>query len=212
VAVVGQLWPRSLHGGVAFERFTPEGPMALLPEADHYGFVWTTTPAQGEALLALPDAEFMAALEQRLGACLPGNGSPEHRFVRVAERRSFPLALEYVGRVVAERIALLGNAAQALHPVAGQGFNLGVRDAYELAQELLATPREEIGARERLARYARRRQPDRVAGIAFTHGLLGIFGVDTPWLSWPRGLALTLLDALPPAKRIFTRAMLFGVR
>jgi 2-octaprenyl-6-methoxyphenol hydroxylase len=212
VAVVGQLWPRSPHGGVAFERFTPEGPMALLPEADHYGFVWTTTPAQGEALLALPDAEFMAALEQRLGACLPGNGSPEHRFVRVAERRSFPLALEYVGRVVAERIALLGNAAQALHPVAGQGFNLGVRDAYELAQELLATPREEIGARERLARYARRRQPDRVAGIAFTHGLLGIFGVDTPWLSWPRGLALTLLDALPPAKRIFTRAMLFGVR
>jgi 2-polyprenyl-6-methoxyphenol hydroxylase-like FAD-dependent oxidoreductase len=62
--------------------------MALLPEADHYGFVWTTTPAQGEALLALPDAEFTAALERRLGACLPGNGSPEDSFVRVAERRA----------------------------------------------------------------------------------------------------------------------------
>ena len=211
VALVGKLWPHVPHLGVAVERFTPEGPMALLPEADHYAFVWTTTPAQGELLLALPDAEFMAALGQRLGACLAGNGSAERGFLRVAERRSFPLALEYVDRVVAERIALLGNAAQALHPVAGQGFNLGVRDAYELAQELLATPREEIGARERLARYARRRQPDRVAGIAFTHGLLGVFGVDASWLSWPRGLALTLLDALPPAKRIFTRAMLFGV-
>jgi 2-octaprenyl-6-methoxyphenol hydroxylase len=99
-----------------------------------------------------------------------------------------------------------------LHPVAGQGFNLGVRDAYELAQELLATPRDEIGSRERLARYARRRRPDRLAGIGFTHGLLGIFGGDASWLRWPRGLALTLLDALPIAKRAFARAMLFGVR
>ena len=106
----------------------------------------------------------------------------------------------------------MGNAAQALHPIAGQGFNLGVRDAYELARELLATPRDEIGARDQLARYARRRQPDRIAGIAFTHGLLQIFGVDSSWLSWPRGLALTLLDALPTAKRMFARTMLFGVR
>jgi len=109
-------------------------------------------------------------------------------------------------------VALMGNAAQALHPIAGQGLNLGVRDAHELAQELLATPRDEIGSHAQLARYARRRQTDRIAGIAFTHGLLGIFGVDTSWLSWPRGLALTLLDALPTAKRMFARAMLFGVR
>ena len=212
VALVGKLWPREPHRGIAFERFTAEGPVALLPEADRYGFVWTTTPVRGDALLALPDAAFMAALEARLGACLAGNGSPPQTFLRVAERRRFELALEYVGSVAAERIVLLGNAAQALHPIAGQGFNLGVRDAYELAQELLATPREEIGTRERLAKYAWRRGPDRIAGIAFTHGLLEIFGMDTPWLSWPRGLALTLLDALPPVKRIFTRAMLFGMR
>ena len=212
VALVGKLWPREPHRGIAFERFTPDGPVALLPEAERYGFVWTTTPARGDALLALPDAEFMAALEGRLGACLAANGSPAQTFLRVAERRRFELALEYVDHVVAERIVLLGNAAQALHPIAGQGFNLGVRDAYELAQELLATPREEIGAKERLAKYARRRRPDRIAGIAFTHGLLEIFGMDTPWLRWPRGLALTLLDALPPVKRIFTHAMLFGVR
>jgi 2-octaprenyl-6-methoxyphenol hydroxylase len=109
----------------------------------------------------------------------------------------------------------LGNAAQALHPVAGQGFNLGVRDAYELAQELLAvsmvTDRDHFGAPQFLAAYSRRRAADRWSGIAFTHGLLGIFGTDVSLLRWPRGLALTLLDALPPVKRMFTRAMLYGV-
>jgi 2-octaprenyl-6-methoxyphenol hydroxylase len=213
VALIGKVWPREPHGGLAFERFTPGGPMALLPEGDHYGFVCTATPAEGEALCSLPDQEFLRELEKRFGACLDARaGAPQQTFSRVEDRRVFPLTLEFTGRVVGERVALMGNAAQALHPVAGQGFNLGVRDAYELAQELLATPRDEIGSREQLARYARRRQPDRIAGIAFTHGLLGIFGVDASWLRWPRGLALTLLDALPPAKRMFTHAMLHGVR
>jgi 2-octaprenyl-6-methoxyphenol hydroxylase len=209
VALVGKVWPREPHRGVAFERFTPDGPMALLPEADRYGFVWTTTPVEGAQLLALPEPAFLRALEERFGS--PPDA--EHpRFQRVEERRIFPLALEFADRVAGRRIALMGNAAQALHPVAGQGFNLGVRDAFELAQELLSSPRNEIGSEEQLARYARRRQPDRIAGIAFTHGLLGVFGVDASWLRWPRGLALTLLGALPPAKRKFTRAMLFGVR
>jgi len=168
--------------------------------------VWTTTPAQSESLLALHDAEFLALLERRFGA---GHAHPA--FERVADRRAFPLHLDYARSVVGERIALLGNAAQALHPVAGQGFNLGMRDAFELAQELLATPREAIGSRDRLAAYARRRRRDRVAGIAFTHGLLGIFGSDAPLLRWPRGLALTMLDALPTVKRAFTRAMSFGM-
>lgn len=209
VALVGKAWPSESHRGVAFERFTPSGPMALLPEGDHYAFVWTTTPAQGETLRTLPRSEFLSALEERFASCFD---SRAQSFVQVEERQIFPLILEFAPRVVGERLALMGNAAQALHPIAGQGLNLGVRDAHELAQELLATPRDEIGTREQLARYARRRQTDRVAGIAFTHGLLGIFGVDAPWLSWPRGLALTLLDALPTAKRMFARAMLFGVR
>jgi 2-octaprenyl-6-methoxyphenol hydroxylase len=212
VALIGKAWPREPHGGLAFERFTTEGPMALLPECDRYGFVWTTSPEQGEVLRSMPESQFLCSLEERFGASLSGRRTARPFFERVEDRRCFPLALEYVPRVADERLVLLGNAAQALHPVAGQGFNLGVRDAYELAQELLATPRDEIGSRERLARYANRRQPDRIAGIAFTHGLLGIFGVDAAWLRWPRGLALTLLDALPPAKRMFTHAMLFGVR
>jgi len=211
VALVGKLTPREPHHGVAFERFTPEGPMALLPLGNRYGLVWTTTPARAEALLALSDAEFLAQLADRFGSRAASRHDALSGFERIAERHTFPLRLEYASRIVDERRVLLGNAAQALHPVAGQGFNLGLRDAYELAQELLATPREAIGARDHLAAYARRRRPDRIAGIAFTHGLLGVFGTDAPLLSWPRGLALTLLDSLPAVKHAFTRAMLFGI-
>jgi 2-octaprenyl-6-methoxyphenol hydroxylase len=204
VALVARVWTRGSHGGVAFERFTSHGPMALLPEGDHYGLVWTTTPERGDALAQLPEREFLKALGERFG-------SRAGHFERVVDRRTFPLTLEFAGRVVADRVVLVGNAAQALHPVGGQGFNLGVRDAWELAQELLGTTtRDQIGAREGLAAYARRRRTDRWASIAFTHGLLGAFGNDSPLLRWPRGLALTLLDTLPPVKRSFTRAMLFG--
>jgi 2-octaprenyl-6-methoxyphenol hydroxylase len=208
VALVAKIGSTEPHGGLAFERFTDEGPIALLPEGDHYGLVWTTSPENASALVALPESTFLAALTLRFG---PGAG----RWTRVADRRTFPLALEFATRVVGERTVLLGNAAQALHPVAGQGFNLGVRDAYELAQELLAisviTDRDHFGARAFLAAYARRRSVDRWSGIAFTHGLLGLFGADVSMLRWPRGLALTLFDALPPVKRMFTRAVLYGL-
>ena len=211
VAVIGKLTPREPHGGVAFERFTPEGPIALLPEGDRYSLVWTTTPERGAMLLELPEAEFLAALDEHIGSrgvpgAVPGG------FLRVDERRSFPLRLEYAHRIVGDRCVLLGNAAQALHPVAGQGLNLGLRDAYELAQELLDTPRDAIGSRDALAAYARRRRLDRLSGIVLTHGLLALFGTAAPVVSWPRGLALTMLDALPALKRAFTRAMLFGAR
>ncbi|HET9764453.1 MAG TPA: FAD-dependent monooxygenase, partial [Casimicrobiaceae bacterium] len=181
----------------------------LLPENDRYGLVWTTTPRRAEALLDLPEAEFLAALDERIGTSAVQSAIPGG-FAGVAERRSFPLRLEYAPRIVRERCVLLGNAAQALHPIAGQGLNLGLRDAYELAQELLYTPRDAIGSRGALAAYGRRRQLDRLSGIAFTHGLLGLFGNAMTMASWPRGLALTMLDCLPGLKRTFTRAMLFG--
>jgi 2-octaprenyl-6-methoxyphenol hydroxylase len=209
VALVAKVWSREPHGGLAFERFTEAGPMALLPEQDHYGLVWTTTAEKAAELVALPESSFLIALAQRFGPC----AGP---WMRVADRRTFPLALEFAPRVLGERTVLLGNAAQALHPVAGQGFNLGVRDAFELAQELLATADEKsrvrLGDHASLAAYARRRSVDRWSGIAFTHGLLSIFGADVSLLRWPRGLALTFLDAVPPLKRMFTRAMLYGLR
>jgi 2-octaprenyl-6-methoxyphenol hydroxylase len=132
--------------------------------------------------------------------------------VRVEKRRTFPLVLEYAVNPIGTRSVMLGNAAQTLHPVAGQGFNVGLRDAWVLAQAILDAPRERIGEREMLARYARSRTPDRWAGIAFTHSLVRLFGSDAALLRWPRGLALTMLDMLPPLKRAFTRAMLFGLR
>jgi 2-octaprenyl-6-methoxyphenol hydroxylase len=112
---------------------------------------------------------------------------------------------------VTARAAVIGNAAQQLHPVAGQGFNLGLRDAWELAQKILGASRDAIGGGTMLAAYAARRRLDRGAGIAFTHGLVRIFGNDVPLARWSRGFALALLDVVPPAKRAFTRAMLHGM-
>jgi 2-octaprenyl-6-methoxyphenol hydroxylase len=205
VALVAKLSLAHPHDGTAFERFTPAGPIALLPEHDGYGLVWTATPARAQALLALSADEFLRELARHFSA-------RSGRFTRVADRRTFPLVMEYAREPARGRCVALGNAAQTLHPVAGQGFNLGLRDAWELAQIVLDTPRENIGGDAMLALYSRSRRTDRMAGVAFTHGLVRLFGNDLPLLRWPRGLALTLLDAVPMAKRAFTRAMLFGVR
>ena len=205
VALVARVWRAVPPRGRAYERFARAGPIALLPEADHYALVWTVTPDRARNLLAAGDADFLAALSAQLGGRVGG-------FTRVAQRRSFALALEFAPDPVAGRAVVLGNAAQTLHPVAAQGFNVGLRDAFELAQVVLDTPREALGEPPMLERYVRDRRADRWGGIAFTHGLVTVFDSDHPLARWPRGLALALLDVLPPAKRAFTRAMLFGLR
>ena len=205
VALAAKVFVDHAHGHCAHERFTADGPMALLPENDHYGLVWTMTPERAVQMLALSDAEFLRRLADHFGTRVEG-------FTRVDDRRTFPLALEVARPTIGARVVVLGNAAQALHPVAGQGFNLGLRDAFELARTIIATPRDDIGGRTMLDTYARARAPDRRAGIAFTHGLVRVFGTAVPFVRWPRGVALTLLDMVPPAKRAFTRAMLFGWR
>ncbi|HET9340744.1 MAG TPA: FAD-dependent monooxygenase [Casimicrobiaceae bacterium] len=203
VAVIGKIETREPHQGLAYERFTPEGPIALLPEGDHYGFVWTLTPARAQAMLALPDDAFVARFAEHFGRRRTG-------FVRAWGRKSFPLVLALARPPVAMRIVAIGNASQTLHPVAGQGFNVGLRDAWELKRAIAAAPRDDIGAPAMLAGYASRRRTDRWAGVAFTHGLVHLFGTDLPLVRWPRGIGLALLDALPPLKRTFTRAMLHG--
>ncbi|HEY1328807.1 MAG TPA: FAD-dependent monooxygenase, partial [Casimicrobiaceae bacterium] len=110
-AVVAKLWMERPHRGVAYERFTPAGPIALLPEQDHYGLVWTRSPEDARATLELPDDAFIASLRRHFGARVDG-------YVRVGERRSFPLVLERARPPVATRVAAIGNAAQALHPIA----------------------------------------------------------------------------------------------
>ena len=204
-AVVGEVWLDHEHGGVAHERFTAEGPVALLPERDHYALVWTCRPDEAARLLHLPEEAFLRELSGHFGARV-------RRFMRVAERRSFPLALDVARSPTRPHLVVIGNAAQALHPIAGQGFNLGLRDAYDLARTIVDTPRAELGEAAMLARYRRRRALDRRAGIAFTHGLVQLFGNDLPWLRVPRGLGMMALDTLPFAKRAFARAMLYGLR
>jgi 2-octaprenyl-6-methoxyphenol hydroxylase len=204
VAVLAKLVMAAPHEGVAYERFTPDGPVALLPENDRYSLVWTMTPADAERALALSDDAFLVRLTRHFGMRVRG-------FLGVSERKSFPLSLEFARPTVARRCVLIGNAAQALHPIAGQGFNLGVRDAFELGEVINGCERDALGDRAMVAAYAARRRVDRMAGIAFTHGLTHVFAGDGPMLRWPRGIALTLLDAVPPAKKAFTRAMLFGL-
>src|SRR4029078_13720520 len=138
------------HRGIAYERFTPDGPMALLPEGDHYGLVWTATPERAQALYAEDDAAFLAELARRFA-------KPAGAFTRVSERRSFPLAMEYASTPAQARCVVLGNAAQTLHPVAGQGFNVGLRDAWELSQIVLDTPRGAVGEGPMIERYLRAR-------------------------------------------------------
>ncbi len=204
-AVTGLVTAAAMQPGVAFERFTSDGPVALLPFESGYALVWTVTPARAAALLEMDDTEFLAALHGHFGDRVG-------LFTSIALRKSFPLSLQFASQVTGQRSVVLGNAAQALHPIAGQGFNLGLRDVWSLVQLLLDTSRDDIGSDRQLAAYANARRVDRWAGVGMTHGLVQAFASDHPLLAGPRGLGLTLLDSIPPLKRAFARTMLNGLR
>jgi 2-octaprenyl-6-methoxyphenol hydroxylase len=188
------------HCGTAYERFTPDGPAALLPHGGEreYSLVWVASPAQVEELSARSDRAFMSAFAAHFGA-------RAGKFLSVGPRRGFPLKLRTVSSRAAGRIAVIGNAAQALHPVAGQGFNLGLRDAEALAQSLAAT--DSIAA---LARFESSRERDVGRSLGFTDFLVGAFSNDHLMSRVPRGLGLAALDALPFARRALARRMIFG--
>lgn len=204
-AVVAQVRTAGPHRGVAYERFTPEGPLALLPFGEGFALVWSVRPGSARELLTLSPAEFLLRLRARFG-------ERAGQFTEVSGRSSFPLRLRWATPVTARRTALVGNAAQMLHPVAGQGFNLGLRDAWELAQAARAGPPEEIGNAPMLGRYRAERRLDAAAGMAFTDSLVRLFSNTDPVLSLARGVGLAALDALPAAKRFLCRRMIFGAR
>lgn len=204
VALIAPVSVLAPHRGVAYERFTSEGPVALLPEREHYALVWTQSPDDAEASKAMTGEAFLESLARHFGRRFPA-------FTGVGARRSFPLALDVASSVTTRRVAVIGNAAQALHPIAGQGFNLGLRDAWGLARTIERTPRSELGGDAMLATHRRGRRVDRNAGILFTDGLVRLFGSRAPWMSASRGTGLALLDLVPAARRAFTRAMLHGL-
>ncbi|OIQ82026.1 2-octaprenyl-6-methoxyphenol hydroxylase [mine drainage metagenome] len=132
------------------------------------------------------------------------------RFLAVSDRAAFPLKLVTVRPVTAPHLAVIGNAAQTLHPVAGQGFNLGLRDAWDLALTIRNTPPDAIGAADMLARYRAHRRMDTAGGIFFTDFLVRAFSNDWPALGMARGAALALMELLPAARHVVARKMSFG--
>jgi 2-octaprenyl-6-methoxyphenol hydroxylase len=203
VAITGPVRTDRAHGGRAYERFTPQGPVALLPVGERYALVWTASPAEAGRLRALDDAEFLAELQAHFG-------DRAGRFIEAGPRASFPLKLRTVNSTVALRTVIAGNAAQAMHPIAGQGLNVGLRDAGTLAAVLAADPRGDPGDAAALERYRQSRRRDAGRGVAFTDFLVGAFMDDRRLPTWGRGLALAALDLLPPARRLLAGRMIHG--
>lgn len=189
---------------MAYERFTAQGPLALLPFQDGYELVWTAPNQLVQEMLAWDDVKFLGELQHHFGDRVG-------EFLTVGKRACFPLGLKRAPQPSPmPHTVLLGNAAQTLHPVAGQGFNLGLRDAWELAQVILDAAPEMLGTHAMLAAYRSQRRTDREAGIRFTDGLVRLFSNDLPLVSAGRAAALSALDCLPFAKRFVAKRMMFG--
>ena len=192
------------QANTAFERFTSQGPLALLPFQNGYELVWTSSHQAAQEMLVWDDTRFLSELHQHFGDRVG-------EFLTVSKRTRFPLGLRRAPQQVPmPHTVLLGNAAQTLHPVAGQGFNMGLRDAWELAQEILDATPETLGSEAMLAAYRSDRRTDREAGIRFTDGLVRLFSNDLPVLSAGRAAALSALDCLPFAKKFVAKRMMFG--
>ena len=194
------------HGNRAWERFTPQGPLALLP-VDGVGgkrvsVVYTVPEQAAESLLALSDADILQRIQQAIG--------PQTVFTEIGPRASFPLKLRLRQPAIDQRELWIGNAAQTLHPVSGQGFNLGLRDAAVLAQALRQTL--DPGSTPVLHRYARTRQADRWGAAGFTDGIVRTFSTPFPALNVVRGIALSALDLISPLRHFVARRMIWGAR
>lgn len=201
VAVIANLTPERDHAGRAFERFTPEGPMALLPiSGARCALIWSVPRERAEAVMAMPDDAFLDAVQQLFGYRLG-------RFLKAGSRNAFPLTMTTAQGFAARRAVVIGNAAHALHPVAGQGFNLALRDVAALAEMLheASLTGEDVGSASLLSRYEVARQADyrRVGG--FTDLLVRVFSNRVPGLTSARNVGLLALDLFPSGKRGFLR-------
>jgi 2-octaprenyl-6-methoxyphenol hydroxylase len=199
VALVSNVLSQHFHDHVAYERFTSAGPLALLPLTEgRLGLIWTFRPDTAKEMAALGDAEFLARLQDTFGFRLG-------RFTRVGSRQLYPLSLTRSDEYVAERLAIVGNAAQTLHPIAGQGFNLGLRDAASLA-EVLADGHAQVGASFDagdgmwLQRYREWRAADRTNIVRFTDGLVRLFSQPLGPIKLLRDAGMLALDLMPAAK------------
>lgn len=200
-AIVANVTAEQPKAHTAYERFTPNGPLALLPMGeDRYSLVWTHASATAEQIMELNDAEFLSALQDAFGSRLG-------KFLKVGKREAYPLRLIKATEQVRPRIALIGNAAHTLHPIAGQGFNLGLRDVATLAQIVVDADKagQDIGQLQNLQLYADWRRRDHRQIIALTDNLVRIFSNQFKPLSFARNLGLIGMDLFPPAKRMLSK-------
>jgi 2-octaprenyl-6-methoxyphenol hydroxylase len=205
-ALIANLSSAEPHNGQAFERFTEQGPMALLPLAENRSaLVWTRPAAEARRLLEVPDERFLEELQQSFGYRLGA-------LTRVGERHLYPLSLVEADEQVRPHLVLLGNAAHSLHPIAGQGYNLALRDVQALAEALLESPLAP-GEFSVLQDYLRRQQLDQQLTVGFSDRVTRLFSNAQPLLAAGRNLGLLSLDLLPPARHWFARqAMGLGTR
>jgi len=193
VAVIANITTEQAHQGRAFERFTSQGPVALLPMSeDRISLVWCLRPNNAEQVLQLDESEFLEQLQQAFGWRLG-------KMIKVGERASYPLLLRYREQNRSHRFAIVGNAAQTLHPIAGQGFNLGIRDVATLAEEIVKSP-QDAGSYTVLREFKHRRTQDREATIALTSSLVHLFSNDYLTLRIGRNLGLAAMEHLPVLK------------
>ena len=212
MGIVGAIAHELPHGEVALEQFLPHGPFAQLPMAateEHpnvSAIVWTEKRHLAERFLALPDEAYGREIERRMGSHL-GRVTP------IGRRWSYPLAAMHASRYAAERLALVGDAAHGIHPIAGQGLNLGFRDVSALAElvvEAIAAG-EDPGSAGLLARYQAARRPDALLMLGMTHALERLFGNSLPPVRIARRLGLAAVQRMPGLKQFFARrAMGFG--
>lgn len=204
-AVIGNLLPEKDIDHVAYERFTEQGPLAILPIADgRAGFVWTVSEDDAERVMALDDAEFLDELQQQFGYRLGA-------FSKVGKRASYPLVLSKALRLTATRSVLIGNSAHGLHPVSAQGFNLGMRDVAAIvdciADSAMATPPggDTAAIAALLDEYANWRRADQKKLVRFTDGLVKLFGSDRRPLRALRGIGMLGFDLIPGVRSAFAR-------
>ena len=202
-AIIATLGHERSHGGVAHEIFYPSGPFALLPMLDdddgpRSAIVWTVAGRHGAAMLGLPDRAFLAEAEKGMGGLLG-------RLRSVSPRSSYPLGFHHTARITAERLALIGDAGHGIHPIAGQGLNLGFRDVAALAEVLVEGARLglDLGDAQLLARYERWRALDSFLVAATTDGLTRLFGVPGKAPRAIRRFGLDMVGRIPPLKRAF---------
>jgi 2-octaprenyl-6-methoxyphenol hydroxylase len=206
-AVIGNLLPEKSLQHRAFERFTPQGPLAILPIADdRAGFVWTVDEHDADRVMALDDDEFLAEIQEEFGYRLG-------MFSRVGTRASYPLILSKAVRLTATRSVLIGNSAHGLHPVSAQGFNLGMRDVAALCDCIadVATKGSDPGDAadpgdaQLLARYAEWRRADQQKLVHFTDNLVRLFGSSRPGLRTLRNIAMIGFDLIPGVRPMFAK-------